>query len=127
MGLVTEEGLIVPDSTSIESLTAEQRSLVQKFMTLLGFRQVVVMAWNGTEVHIATHGQTDLDAMSAAEGGNLLKSLLNWPVELHAEPGYVQQLRQRIQELEEQIAQHHYGTTHGTTQCENPPSDNRKS
>lgn len=49
----------------------------------IGASRLVIFATDadGTE-HVATHGETESDAMDAAKAGNKLKSCLGWPENL---------------------------------------------
>ena len=52
---------------------------------------------------VVTYGKTTEQCSQAAEFGNVLKDELGWPKSLHSQPPRVQQLKDRIKELEKQI------------------------
>ena len=67
-------------------------------------RQVILAAWDGERTHIVTYGSTQEDCAQAAEGGNAIQRMLGWPEKLRAAPPIIQKLRERIKELENQLA-----------------------
>lgn len=56
----------------------------KKIANELGYSQVIIHAFDGeTGVqHVTTYGKTIDDCDNAAEGGNTIKKLLNWPEKL---------------------------------------------
>lgn len=67
-------------------------------------RQVILVAWDGQEVHIVTYGVNIEECDRAAIGGNMVAKALGWPESLcNAEPSRVKKLRQRIKELEAKL------------------------
>lgn len=44
-------------------------------------KQVVIMAWDGAQMHVATYGGSVVDSAQAAAGGNFLKRALGFPAE----------------------------------------------
>jgi hypothetical protein len=44
-------------------------------------KQVVIMAWDGAQMHVATYGGSVVDSAQAAAGGNFLKKALGFPAE----------------------------------------------
>ncbi len=53
--------------------------------------------------HIVTYGETLEACSQAADFGNTLKTYLDWPHCLHAQPPRVKQLLKRIGELEDEL------------------------
>ena len=68
-------------------------------------RQVVLLAWDGERTHVVTYGVTTEECDQAAQGGNLVKKALGWPETLLiGETSRVKRLKQRIAELEGELA-----------------------
>jgi len=44
-------------------------------------KQVVIMAWDGAQMHVVTYGGSIVDSAQAAAGGNFLKKALGFPAE----------------------------------------------
>jgi len=42
-------------------------------------KQVVIMAWDGAQMHVVTYGGSIVDSAQAAAGGNFLKKALGFP------------------------------------------------
>jgi hypothetical protein len=64
----------------------------------------IIFAHDQTHDHITTYGKSLTHSSQAANFGNQLKTILNWPLSLHAQPAKLLQLQSRIKELETQIA-----------------------
>lgn len=73
------------------------------------YDQVIILALNNAKnrQHVTTFGKTVVDADQAAQGGNYIKrKFLGWPAnECLAEPARVRKLRERIKELEKEVAE----------------------
>lgn len=69
-----------------------------------GCRQIILMGWDGEQVHVVTYGVTADDSDQAAMGGNYVKKALGWPKRLcEDESPKVKQLREVIEILNEKI------------------------
>lgn len=67
--------------------------------------QVIIVAWDGEKTHVVTYGKSITDCDQAARGGEFIKKALGWPQELwRTEPPRVKRLKQRIEELEAELA-----------------------
>ena len=63
-------------------------------------KQVIVVAWDGSNTHVVTWGNDVHQCDMAAQGGNFVKKALGWPNELcNAESQSVLKLKNRIKEL----------------------------
>jgi hypothetical protein len=72
-----------------------------RLLRTYGLRQLVLVAWDGAQEHVATDGATLGDADNAAEGGNFVKKALNWPPERwkHVDSTRVAKLLERVELL----------------------------
>ena len=67
-------------------------------------RQVIIVAWDGQQIHVVTYGATEDECFQPAEGGNLVKRALGWPESLcNAEPNQVKKLRAKLTAREDMI------------------------
>lgn len=79
-------------------------SAAQKLVKEYSIRQLILVAWDGKEIHVLTDGDTDHDADQAADGGNLVKRALGWPDQLcNAVSARTLQLKARVKQLEAQV------------------------
>lgn len=78
-------------------------SAAEKLAKKYGFRQVILLAWDGEWTNVVTWGDTVEDCAQAAHGGNLLKQKWGWP-ECNDQPARVQKLEKRVAELEALLA-----------------------
>jgi hypothetical protein len=64
---------------------------VKDLAVKFGLDQCIVFGWEKHEKkqHVATWGRTLEDCLSAAEGGNQIKTFCGWPNSLHTEPSRV--------------------------------------
>jgi hypothetical protein len=74
---VAKDGPIFEDQ-KMKIPFVDLKPLLEKYK----LRQIIIVAWDGEQVHVATHGATISDGDQAAEGGNLVKSALGWPANL---------------------------------------------
>jgi hypothetical protein len=62
-------------------------------------QQIILVAWDGTLMHVVTYGKSVKDCDQAAQGGNRVKAALGWPEILQsAEPSRVTKLRALLKE-----------------------------
>ena len=67
-----------------------------------GLQQVIIFAWDGSQTHVVTYGDTVEACAVAAAGANKIKQGWAWPEELLAEPSRVKSLQDRIKVLEKE-------------------------
>ena len=61
-------------------------------------KQVVIMAWDGAQMHVVTYGGSIVNSAQAAAGGNFLKKALGFPDgACHAVPAKVVRAGARMQ------------------------------
>jgi hypothetical protein len=71
---------------------------LEPMLAKYGLRQLIVVAWDGQETHVATHGKTISDGDQAADGGNFVKLALGWPEHL------CEDTSARVADLQSQLA-----------------------
>jgi hypothetical protein len=79
---------------------ADARALADR----LGLRQVILATWDGREAHLVSYGRTPEDAAQAAGGSVRIQAALGWPDAAAKNPPRVQDLLDRIAELEARLA-----------------------
>ena len=70
-----------------------------------GLKQVILVAWDGLQEHVVTFGTTLGDADNAAQGGNLVKTAINWPPSRYSTSARVATLVEHANALLDRIVQ----------------------
>jgi hypothetical protein len=78
-------------------------STAQSIAESLDLRQVIIVAWDGSDTHVATYGGSVTDSANAARGGNRVKQALGWPDNLDTESPKVLALQAQIAGLKAQL------------------------